>query len=92
MKARDALWRRYIDQSEIDAAALVSSTAGYTPADVAHVARAVAQSTFERSIDSGTRCYATTQDYLCAVEVTRPTVTPDQASAFEADIEAYART
>lgn len=91
-EARDALWRRYIDQSEIDVATLVSATAGYTPADVTHVARAVAQSTFERSIDSGTRCYATTQDYLRAVEVTRPTVTPDQTSDFEADIEAYART
>jgi GNAT superfamily N-acetyltransferase len=90
--AREALWRRYLDQTDIDVTALVAATAGYTPADVAHVARAVAQSTFERSIDSGHRCHATTDDYVQTIETTRRTVTPQQAEAFQADIQAYART
>jgi GNAT superfamily N-acetyltransferase len=90
-EARASLWRRFVDDQEIDVASLVAETHGYTPADIAHVAHAVAQSTFERSVDSGKRCYATTSDYLQTLATTRPTVTVLQESEFAADIDAYAR-
>ena len=89
---RDALWRRYIADPGIDVAALVSATRGYTPADVTHVARAVAQATFERSVDGGVRCHASTDDYLRTVEATRPTLTPEQVSEFDTEITHYARS
>ena len=91
-QARDALWRRYIADPGIDVAALVSATRGYTPADVTHVARAVAQATFERSVDGGVRCHASTDDYLRTVEATRPTLTPEQVSEFDTEITHYARS
>ncbi len=91
-QARDALWRRYIADQGIDVAALVSATRGYTPADITHVARAVAQATFERSVDSGARCHARTDDYLRTVQITRPTLTPEQVSEFDTEITDYARS
>lgn len=91
-QALDGLWRRYIADADIDIAALVSATGGYTPADVAHAARAVAQATFERSVDTGVRCQATTADYLHTVTMTRPTLTIEQVSDFDTEISAFART
>ncbi len=90
-QARDALWRRYIDDPDIDVPALVSATAGYTPADVTHVARAVAQATFERSIDTGVRCRASTDDYLRTIDATRSTLSPEQVSDFETETTQFAR-
>jgi SpoVK/Ycf46/Vps4 family AAA+-type ATPase len=93
-QARDALWQNYLgDQDQqIDVARLVTATAGYTPADIAHVARAVAQATFERTVDSGARCHPTTDDYLRTLGNTRQTVTNQQSNEFAADIEEFART
>ncbi|MET4428454.1 bifunctional GNAT family N-acetyltransferase/ATP-binding protein [Mycolicibacterium sp. 624] len=91
-QALDGLWRRYIADADIDIAALVSATGGYTPADVAHAARAVAQATFERSVDTGVRCQATTADYLHTVTMTRPTLTIEQVCDFDTEISAFART
>jgi transitional endoplasmic reticulum ATPase len=92
-EARDALWQNYLGDasSDVDIAALVASTSGYTPADIAHVARAVAQATFEQTIDTGTRSVPATESYLRTLENTRPIVTTQQASAFEADIQKCAR-
>lgn len=90
-QARDALWRKYLDSNSIDVHALVAETEGYTPADIGHVARAVAQSTFERTVDSGSRCFASTEDYIQTLQKTRRTVTPEQAEEFRADIDAFAR-
>ena len=90
-QARDALWRRLITDTSIDIPALIAATHGYTPADITHAARAVAQATFERTVDSGVRSHADTGDYLRVIEVTRPTLTAEQVSQFDADIDTYAR-
>ncbi|MBB5164490.1 ATP-binding protein [Mycobacterium sp. AZCC_0083] len=90
-QARDALWRRLITDSDIDMPALIAATRGYTPADITHAARAVAQASFERTVDSGVRSHAGTQDYLRIIDATRPTLTADQVSQFDADIDTYAR-
>lgn len=90
--AREALWRRYIDDTGIDVLPLVAATQGYTPADVAHAVRGVAQATFERSVDTLTHCRASTEDYLETVSRTRPTLTPTQVSDFNDDIDVFARS
>ena len=90
--ARNALWGLYIDTEGIDIAALVDATDGYTPADIAHVAQGVAQATFERTVDTGARCRASTDDYLCTIDATRPTLSAEQVRRFDEDIEGYARS
>ncbi|MFZ2173177.1 MAG: GNAT family N-acetyltransferase [Rhodococcus sp. (in: high G+C Gram-positive bacteria)] len=91
-EARYALWERYLGNEQVDISALVAATEGYTPADVAHAARTVAQATFECSVDSGGRCHADTQDYLNVIATVRPTLTPDMVHAFTEDIDSHSRT
>lgn len=76
----------------IDVDALVEVTDGFTPADVEHTARTVAQRTFEQTMDAGHRCHATTEDYLVAVADVRPTLTPEMVTEFAEDIEQFARS
>jgi len=89
--ARHALWQRYLNQDDIDVDALVGVTDGFTPADVEHTARTVAQATFEATMDAGERRYASTEDYLSAVGNVRPTLTSRMVEEFAQDIEKYAR-
>lgn len=62
--ARAAMWQRHLDRTgdTVDEAALVRASVNFTPADIAHAARTVAQKTFECTVDTGERCYATTED------------------------------
>jgi transitional endoplasmic reticulum ATPase len=89
--ARHALWQRYLTDDGIDVEALVRATEGFTPADVEHTARTVAQQTFEQTMDAGRRCQASTRDFLAAIADVRPTLTPSMVSEFAEDIEQYAR-
>jgi GNAT superfamily N-acetyltransferase len=89
--ARHALWQRYLTDDGVDVDALVQATDGFTPADVEHTARTVAQQTFEHTMDAGHRCRASTQDFLAAIAEVRPTLTPSMLSDFAEDIEHYAR-
>jgi GNAT superfamily N-acetyltransferase len=89
--ARHALWRRYLTDDGVDVDALVQATDGFTPADVEHTARTVAQQTFERTMDAGHRCRASTRDVLAVIADVRPTLTPSMLSDFAEDIEHYAR-
>jgi transitional endoplasmic reticulum ATPase len=89
--ARHALWQRYVTDDGVDIDALVEATDGFTPADVEHTARTVAQQTFEHTMDAGHRCHASTQDFLAAVADVRPTLTASMLSDFAEDIEHYAR-
>ncbi|MFC0448074.1 ATP-binding protein [Rhodococcus jostii] len=91
-EARYSLWERYLGNEQVDVSALVGATEGYTPADVAHAARTVAQATFECSVDSGGRCHAGTQDYLDVIGTVRPTLTSEMMQAFTEDIAGHART
>jgi transitional endoplasmic reticulum ATPase len=89
--ARHALWQRYLTDDGVDVDALVHATDGFTPADVEHTARTVAQQTFEQTMDAGHRCQASTQDFLTAIADIRPTLTPSMVSEFAEDIHHYAR-
>jgi GNAT superfamily N-acetyltransferase len=91
-EARFALWERYLGEDRADVEALVAATEGYTPADVAHAARTVAQQSFEATVDTGVRYRPTTEDFLGAIAAMRPTLTPEMVQAFTEDISSYSRT
>ncbi|MGR8010809.1 ATP-binding protein [Streptomyces hypolithicus] len=92
--ARCALWSSYLARSgaEADVPALAEASAGFTPADIAQASRAVAQSVFERTLDTGDRAHATTEDYLRTISRTRPTVTEEMAAEFADHTSRFGRT
>jgi SpoVK/Ycf46/Vps4 family AAA+-type ATPase len=92
--AREAMWLRHLERTgdEVEMPEIVAASANFTPADIAHAARTVAQKTFECTVDTGRRCRATTVDYLSTMEAMRPTLTEEMVRDFEEDITAFART
>ncbi|GAB2758737.1 ATP-binding protein [Nocardioides pakistanensis] len=92
--ARTAMWQRHLGRTgdEVDESALVEASTNFTPADIAHAARTVAQKTFECTVDTGSRCHASTSDYLTTLAAMRPTLTDDMVREFEEDIGDFART
>ena len=94
-EARAAMWRRASEQAgagDVDVAALVSSSDGFTPADIGFAAQQVAQATFEATLAGGARVRATTRDYLGAIAQTRPTLTMQDVASFTQDIAYYQRS
>ena len=91
--ARAALWGSYLARAgaEADNAALASASEGFTPADIAHAARTVSQSQFERTFDTGTRARPTTDDYLETIGDTKPTVSNAMAQEFAGPERKFAR-
>ena len=92
-RARTALWESFLVRAgaEADSEALASASEGFTPADIAHVARTVSQVQFERTFDTGTRARPTTDDYLATIGDTRPTVGAAMAQEFAQQTETFAR-
>jgi transitional endoplasmic reticulum ATPase len=92
--ARAAMWTSHLARTEddVDTTALVGASTNFTPADIAHAARTVAQKTFECTVDTGRRCRATTADYVSTLQAMRPTLTEEMVTAFHEDITAFART
>ncbi|MEU3304544.1 bifunctional GNAT family N-acetyltransferase/ATP-binding protein [Streptomyces sp. NPDC006678] len=91
--ARTALWESYLARAgaDADSTALASASEGFTPADIAHVARTVSQDQFERTFDTGTRARPTTADYLDTIRETQPTVSSAMAQEFADQSERFAR-
>ncbi|MFE7526196.1 ATP-binding protein [Kitasatospora sp. NPDC057542] len=91
--ARDALWAGYTAKTgtAADTAVLAEASEGFTPADIRQVAMAVAQSTFEHTLDTGERTQPSTQDYLDAIHRTRPTVSEEMAREFADQAVRYGR-
>ncbi|MFE9636882.1 ATP-binding protein [Streptomyces sp. NPDC006463] len=94
VEARRALWSSYLAgaATEADIPALADASEGFTPADIAQVARLVAQSAFERTLDTGHRSHSVTEDYLRTISNTRPTVTRTMAEQFADQSELFGRT
>ncbi|WP_432138352.1 ATP-binding protein [Streptomyces sp. bgisy154] len=92
-RARTALWESYLARAgaEADSTVLASASEGFTPADIAHVARTVSQAQFERTFDTGARAHPTTEDYLRTIGETRPTVSAAMAQEFAHQTEKFAR-
>jgi GNAT superfamily N-acetyltransferase len=90
--ARAAIWARYVDAQRVDVDALVSRSESFTPAEIAHVARAASQASFERAVYDGTDGGGpTTEDYLVALGDARPSVTREIREMFDADVAELAR-
>ncbi|MGF1663502.1 MAG: ATP-binding protein [Kineosporiaceae bacterium] len=93
-EARAAMWQRQLaaaGEPAVDVAALVHATDGFTPADIGHTARTTAQRAFERTVETGARTPAATEDYLAVVRTIRPTVNREMARSFEDDIRDFSR-
>jgi len=91
-EARSAIWTRYVDASRVDVATLVGRSESFTPAEIAHVARAASQASFERAVYAGSDGDGpTTEDYLVALQDARPSVTEEVRRLFDADVEALGR-
>jgi SpoVK/Ycf46/Vps4 family AAA+-type ATPase len=73
-----------------DPADVADRTDGFTPADFALAAQRAAQMAFERAL-SGADGKVTAADCLLAVSSTRPSVTNEATTAFEAEARGYAR-
>lgn len=93
-EARRAMWAGFTPASEPHVDRLVVASAGLTPADIDHAARTAAQAAFERDVTGGQPVDvpgATIDDYLSALQQTRPTVTSEMVNAFEQDIAEFSR-
>ncbi|KAB1655092.1 GNAT family N-acetyltransferase [Pseudoclavibacter chungangensis] len=97
--ARRAIWQRYVPEAVadvVDVDALVSRTAGYSPADIEFAARKASQVALERAVaarDSDTDVPAgpNTDDFLAAIDATRTTVSAEVSREFDEDIVSIAR-
>jgi transitional endoplasmic reticulum ATPase len=91
--ARRAIWSRYVGpiQAEVDLERLIQSSELFTPADIEFAARKGAHAAFERAVFQNDRRPPATDDYLAAINETRPTLTPDMVRDFEQDIALYSR-
>jgi transitional endoplasmic reticulum ATPase len=92
--ARRPIWRRYVDEitdEPIDLEALVSASELFTPADIEFAARKAAQRAFENEHFDRASHRARTEDFLAAIEATKPTLTAEMVSGFADDVERFAR-
>ncbi len=90
--ARAAIWSRYADGEVVDIEALVARSGSMTPAEIEHAARAASQASFERAVYSGDEGDGpTTDDYLRALAVAKPSVTEAVRARFEDDVRDLAR-
>lgn len=92
--AREAIWRRYVGEitdEDVDVERLVGASERFTPADIEFAARKAAQFAFEREYFGDAEHRATTDDFLRAIEATRPTLTDEMIASFEEDRERSAR-
>ena len=93
-EARRAIWRRYVEEitdQEIDLEALVGASELFTPADIEFAARKAAQRAFEREHFQRSGPRAGTDDFLAAINDTKPTLTGELVSSFDDDIDRFAR-
>lgn len=93
-RARAAIWRRYTEEitdREVDLDRLVDASDRFTPADIEFAARKAAQHAFEQEYDGDAGHRATTEEFLAAIDQTRPTVTDEMLATFQEDVERFAR-
>jgi transitional endoplasmic reticulum ATPase len=93
-EARRAIWGRYVEEItdvEFKLDALVASSELFTPADIEFAARKAAQRAFEREHFEGAAHRAGQDDFLTAIDSTRPSLTQEVLRAFEQDVEQFAR-
>jgi AAA+ superfamily predicted ATPase len=93
-EARRAVWERYaleITDQEPDLQGLVDASELFTPADIEFAARKAAQRAFEREVLEGRSTRATTEDFLWAIERTRPTLSKEIVDSFQEETRLFGR-
>lgn len=93
--AREAMWRRYVDEitdHPVDIDTLVEASERFTVADIEFAAHKAAQLAFERELFDEVEGRATTDDFLKAIQQTRPTLSKEMIETFEHDLELFARS
>jgi len=92
--ARQAIWGRYceeISDRSIDLSALVKASEFFTPADIEFAARKAAQAAFEREHFGEGNYRATTDDFLTAINQTRPSLSRELVDDFVKETDRFAR-
>ena len=94
--ARAAIWRRYIPRAVLERIGLeelVAASDLFTPADIEFAARKGSQRALELAVygEGSGAAGPTTEDYLAALEETRPTLTQAIVDEFTQDIATIAR-
>lgn len=91
-EARRAIWTRYATGTQVDTEQLVTVSERLTPAEIEYVARAAAQTSFERDVVHGQDADGpVTDDYLAVLTTLRRSVTPELRAEFDRDIDSLAR-
>lgn len=93
-EARRAVWERYaheITDQAPDLQGLVDASELFTPADIEFAARKAAQRAFEREVLEGRSARATTEDFLWAIERTRPTLSKEIVDSFQEETRLFGR-
>jgi SpoVK/Ycf46/Vps4 family AAA+-type ATPase len=93
-EARRAIWGRYVDEitdEQVDIDALVRASKLFTPADIEFAARKAAQRAFEHEHFHRVAHRATTDDFLVAIDQTKPTLSREIVESFEDDTRRFGR-
>lgn len=93
-EAREAIWRRYVDEitdQPVDLVRLVEASDLFTPADIEFAARKAAQRAFEREHFDQVQGRAVTEDFLAAIAETRPSLSTEVVESFQEDTRNFAR-
>jgi SpoVK/Ycf46/Vps4 family AAA+-type ATPase len=93
-EARGAVWERYADEITDERPALqklIDASELFTPADIEFAARKAAQRAFEREVLGDGAQRATTDDFLWAIERTRPTLSKEIVENFHEETREFSR-
>jgi hypothetical protein len=93
-EARHAVWGRYVGEitdEPIDVDALVAASEWFTPADIQDAAHRAAQIAFEREHSRRGEHRAVTDDFLAAINATKPSLDDQMIGTFQEDAAAFAR-
>src|SRR6266545_1003001 len=80
-----------VTDEDIDLDVLVGASELFTPADIEFAARKAAQRAFEREHFEGIKHRASTQEFLAAIQETKPTLSEEIVANFRADTGQFAR-
>jgi transitional endoplasmic reticulum ATPase len=93
-QARASIWARYVGEitdKTIDIKSLVKASEFFTPADIEFAARKAAQAAFERDHFDEAGHRATTDDFVTAIQLTRPTLSRELVDGFAEETKRFAR-
>ena len=88
------IWARYVGEitdMNIGIKSLVKASEFFTPADIEFAARKAAQAAFERDHFDKAGYRASTDDFLTAIQLSRPTLSRELIDGFAEETKRFAR-